>query len=259
MPGSEAAQFDIDRNTSEFEDRIRDEFIDVLANTPIPRDELLDNLGLFMRRQTWARLLFLDQLYKQILDVHGIAVEFGVRWGQNLAFLSSLRGMYEPANYTRKIVGFDTFTGFPAPHANDGDGATVRKGAYAVPVGYEDELATVLQYHENESPLSHIRKFELVKGDVTKTLDGYLSRHPETIIAFAYFDLDLYEPTKYCLERIRPHLTRGSVLGFDELNAEGLPGETVALREVLGLENLHIRRVPHATTQSYVIYDPNPR
>ncbi len=66
MPGSEAVRFDIDRNTSEFEDRIRDEFIDVFANTPIPRDELLDNLGLFMRRQTWARLHFLDELYKQI-------------------------------------------------------------------------------------------------------------------------------------------------------------------------------------------------
>ena len=116
----------------------------------------------------------------------------------------------------------------------------------------------VLRYHENESPLSHIKKFELVKGDVTKTLDGYLNRHPETIIAFAYFDVDLYEPTKYCLERIRPHLTKGSVLGFDELNAEGLPGETIALREVLGLANCRIRRVPYTTTQSYVIYDPNP-
>lgn len=256
MQGAEAVKYVVDKNTSEFEDRIRDEFVDVFLHTPIPKDELLDNLGLFMRRQTWARLLFLDEIYKKALDVHGIAVEFGVRWGQNLAFLSCLRGMYEPVNYTRKIVGFDTFAGFPDIHANDGGHETVKKGAYSVPGGYEDTLASILRYHENESPLSHITKFELVKGDVTKTLDEYLNRHPETIISLAYFDLDLYEPTKYCLERIRPHLTKGSVLGFDELNAEGAPGETIALREVLGLENCRIRRVPYTTTQSYLVYDP---
>lgn len=257
MPGTEAMRYDIDKNTSDFEDRIRDEFFDVFANAPIPRLELLDNLGLFVRRQSWARLLFLHEIYRQCLDVHGIAVEFGVRWGQNLAFLSCLRGIYEPVNFTRKIVGFDTFSGFPDTHANDGSQATIRKGAYSVPGGYERLLSSILQYHENESPLSHIAKFELVKGNVIRTLDDYLNRHPETIISFAYFDLDLYEPTKYCLERIRPHLTKGSVLGFDELNIEGLPGETVALREVFGLENCRIRRVPYTTTQSYMIYEPD--
>lgn len=34
-------------------------------------------------------------------------MEFGVRWGQNLALFESFRGIYEPYNYNRKIVGFD--------------------------------------------------------------------------------------------------------------------------------------------------------
>ena len=39
-------------------------------------------------------------------------MEFGVRWGQNLITLNNLRGIYEPFNHSRKIIGFDTFEGF---------------------------------------------------------------------------------------------------------------------------------------------------
>jgi hypothetical protein len=34
--------------------------------------------------------------------------------------------------------------------------------------------------------------------------------------ALAYFDLDLYEPTRAVLEQIRPYLTKGSIVAFDE-------------------------------------------
>ena len=39
-----------------------------------------------------------------------MVIEFGVRWGANLGLFQSLRGMYEPFNYNRKIVGFETHT-----------------------------------------------------------------------------------------------------------------------------------------------------
>jgi hypothetical protein len=113
----------------------------------------------------------------------------------------------------------------------------------------------VLAYHETESPLPHIRKFELIKGDATATLEEYLRNHPETIIALAYFDFDLYEPTKKCLQLIRGHLTKGSVVGFDELNWPPFPGETLAVKEVLGLDRISIRRTPHNPNPSYIIVE----
>src|SRR5262249_33172957 len=158
-------------------------------------------------------------------------------WGQNLVTLTNLRGMFEPYNYSRKIIGFDTFTGFPSGHPKDGSHEAIKLGAYSVTEGYEHYLSTVLDYHERESPLPHIVKHELVKGDVTVELPGYLQRHPETIIAFAWFDLDLYEPTKKCLDLIRPYLVKGSIIGFDELIDPQFPGETVALREAFTMEN----------------------
>jgi hypothetical protein len=122
-----------------------------------------------------------------------------------------------------------------------------------VPDGYEDYLHDVLAYHEQESPLAHLEKFELIKGDATETLPRYLAECPETLVALAYFDFDLYEPTKVCLEAIRPHLVRGSVLGFDQLGSRNFPGETLAVRDALGLEGLLLRRSPYAAQASYVV------
>ena len=42
----------------------------------------------------------------------GCILEFGVQWGAGLPQLISLRGIYEPYNYSRHIYGFDTFEGF---------------------------------------------------------------------------------------------------------------------------------------------------
>ncbi len=95
----------------------------------------------------------------------------------------------------------------------------------------------------------------MVKGDATVTLEKYLKEHPETIIAFAYFDFDVYEPTKKCLELIKPYLTKGSIIGFDELNDPQFPGETVAVRETLGLQNVRIQRSKYSGIQSYIVID----
>jgi hypothetical protein len=234
----------------------RKAFRKLFRQSPIAEEDILDNLGLFIPRQTWARYLFLHELYKKIIGVHGHVLEFGNRWGQNLALFSSFRGIYEPHNLSRKIVGFDTFSGFPDLHEKDGDNPNMEKGGYAVEEGYEETLEAILDYHESESPISHIRKFELVKGDVMKTLDPYLEKHPETIIALAYFDLDLYEPTRHCLESLKPYLTKGSILGFDELCYEHMPGETTALREVLGLKNIRIERFPFLSPKaSFVVIE----
>lgn len=225
----------------------------MFRDSPLPDQEALGNLGIFLNRQSLSRLLFMQELYQLALPVHGVVMEFGTRWGQNVITFTNLRGIYEPFNYTRKIIVFDTFEGYPTVSTKNGNDPIIQTGAYQVADRYESYLDALMSYHESESPLSHICKYEIVKGDVTETLEKYLSKHPETIVSLAYFDLDLYEPTKKCLELLRSYLTKGSVLGFDELNFTAFPGETVALREVLGLDRYAIRRSPLSPTASYLV------
>ncbi len=46
-------------------------------------------------------------------------------------------------------------------------------------------------------------------------------------------------------------MIKGSVLGFDELNDHDSPGETVALNEVFGLNNIKLKRFRPASRVSY--------
>lgn len=228
---------------------------DLLQECPIPKDQLLQNLTLFMHRRIMSRLLFMTELYKSVLSINGIVMEFGVRWGRNLALFESLRGVYEPYNHTRKIVGFDTFSGFPSVHKADGDHEIAAEGSYSVTEEYDKYLEKVLSYQNQINPIPQIKKHELVKGDATEQIAKYFEDHPETIVSLAYFDFDIYEPTKACLEAILPHTTKGTVIGFDELNCSVFPGETVALNEVIGIGKYSVRRLPFSGVASYIVIE----
>lgn len=243
----------IKTNPSTKEINLRESFLNLYKESPIPESEILSNLGLFTNRQLISKMLFLNELYQKIINTHGIVVEFGVRWGQNLSLFHSFRGIYEPFNHNRKIVGFDTFGGFPNVHEKDGCDPIIQNNAYSVTNNYENYLTEILEYHQQESPIPHLKKYELIKGDASQTIHQYLEKNPETIIAFAYFDFDIYEPTYECLKAIKPHLTKGSILGFDELNCHAFPGETLALKEVFGLENIEIKRSPLSARESYIV------
>src|SRR4029077_469154 len=91
-------RFHIGSHPSAQETSLRDRFVELFKNNPLPDNELLLNLALFLNRQTLSRILFVHDLYQKIVNVHGVVVEFGVRWGRNLALFESFRGMYEPYN-----------------------------------------------------------------------------------------------------------------------------------------------------------------
>lgn len=242
-------------HASEVEKARRQEILKLFKETPIPDDELLSNLGLFVNRKHLTRILWLHELYQKILSTAGVIMEFGSRWGQNLALFESFRGMYEPYNYSRKIVGFDTFAGFSSLHEKDQAAGGMGAGAFGTAPGYEDYLAKILDYHEQESPIGHIKKYEVIKGDAPVELEKYLAEHPETIIALAYFDMDVYEPTKQCLELIKDRITKGSIIGFDELGSTDFPGETTALKEVFGLDKYKIIRSPQNSLPAYIVIE----
>jgi hypothetical protein len=234
------------------EKQVLKSFVEHLKSAPIPEDELLANLGLFLTSKNLSRVLFFVEIYKKILHTHGIIVEFGVRWGQTLSLFSALRGIFEPFNRHRKIIGFDTFEGFQGLSEKDGDLGECREGSFSVSPGYEDYLDRILSMQEQLNPISHIKRYELVKGDAVETIPAYLKKHPETIISLAILDFDIYAPSKAALEAIKPHLSKGSILVFDELCDEFFPGETIALMETLGLNNVRIQRYPMTARLSYV-------
>jgi len=252
MESIENNKIKISTLSSSEEIKNREEMLILHNQNPIPEEEKINNISLFLKRQELSKILFFNELYQKVIKVHGIIIEFGCRWGQNLVTFNNLRGIYEPYNYNRRIVGFDTFAGFNKTHDKDGNNDIIADGSFNVTNGYEDYLMKLLKNHETESPLSHISKNILIKGDAEEELEKYLQENPQTLIAFAWFDFDLYQPTLECLRLIKPYITKGTIIGFDELNDPKFPGETRALSEVFDLKDLNITRNKFSGMQSYI-------
>src|SRR4051812_31941014 len=98
-------KIEIKRNISDKEINQREHFLQLFKNSPIPDEEIQLNLGLYINRQNLSRIFFMNDLYSKIINTTGVIMEFGCRWGQNLALFQSFRGMYEPYNYNKKIIG----------------------------------------------------------------------------------------------------------------------------------------------------------
>lgn len=230
----------------------RNKLLNLFNSDTISNSEKLSNLGLYIEPRLMSRFLFLDFIYKKILPIQGIIMDFGTRWGQNAVVFQTLRSIYEPFNYQRRIAAFDTFCGFASISEQDGEFFKDAQGKYSVNKGYEQDLENVMATHQQLHPLNHIKLFDIVKGDVCDTVPEYISQHPETIISLAYFDMDLYLPTVNTINAIKDRLTVGSILVFDELNYPTFPGETLAVIEAIGLRNVSIQRFPYCSRVSYI-------
>ncbi len=239
--------------TDERKKAVRKNLLDLFRRRPLPDEHLLTNMGLYIRSSALAKIFFLDEMYRKILDVPGKIMIFGLWWGQDAIVMENLRAIHEPYNHARRLVGFDTFEGYPESSIGDADKRSdiIKGGGYAVSEDYCAYLNALAQYHEDENAMYNIKKMTFVKGDVTETVPRYFAEHPETVVALAYFDLALYEPTKVCLENVLKNCVKGSVIVFDELNDADYPGETVALKELAQLNQVRMKRSRILPDRSY--------
>jgi hypothetical protein len=208
-------------------------------------------------RQSLTKLLARYELFRMQLETNGSIVEVGVHRGASLMAWAHFTAILEPVNYLRKVIGFDTFAGFPSVGARDQAGASehLRKGGFQAGEDAEEDLQRAIRLYDLNRLMNHIPKVELVRGDVGQTLPEYLEKNPHLVVSLLHLDADLYEPTRVALELLVPRMPRGAVLAFDELNMALFPGETLAVLDTLGLKNLRLKRFPYATSLSYAVLE----
>ena len=212
----------------------------------------IDAFPKYASRQALAKFLTKYEIFQKILHVNGSIVEAGVLHGGGTLAWAKLSSILEPTNHTRKIIGFDTFAGFPSINDKDKkgtDGSLLKIGE--LKGSAQKSVTEAVSIYDENRPLNHIPKVELVEGDIVNTAPAYIKENPHLVISMLYLDVDLYQPTKVMLETFLPVMPKGAVIVFDELNAKMFPGETVAVDEILGIRNLEIKRF---TFDSYVSY-----
>jgi hypothetical protein len=204
----------------------------------------IENFPKYVRRQNLTRFLALYEIYKLILPVKGSIVECGVHHGFGIMTWAKLSAILEPVNLTRRIYGFDTFSGFPSVSDKDKASASrhVKEGdlfsdSYA-------EITELAAINDSTRFLGHVPKVKLVKGDAAATIPKFVAETPHLLISLLYLDFDLYEPTRVALESFLPRMPKGAIVAFDELDNPLWPGETTAMLEFLDNYRLRIQRLP---------------
>ncbi len=215
----------------------------------------INNFSKYVPRTHIARFLTRYEIFKEILDVQGVIIECGVLFGGGLMTWAQLSSIMEPANHQRRIVGFDTFEGFPSISSKDVKAKVsielCQKGSLYVD-SYKD-LQKCIELYNMTRYYKHIDKVELVRGNIFKTVPSYIKNNPHLVVSLLYLDVDIYKPTKIALKYFLPRMPKGSIIVFDELNQPEWPGETLAVLEQFGnFNNLRISKQPFGTGISYV-------
>ena len=225
---------------------------EVFENSQCNTEEKLKNFTKYVRRHDIARFTAQYELFKKIINVKGSIVECGVHHGSGVMAWAKLSEILEPYNYNRKVFGFDTFEGFPSVHEADLAGGLGKVGAFKEPYDTFAELQSCIEEFDTTRFITHQPKVSLIKGDANITIPDFLKSNQHVLVALLYLDFDIYEPTITALKHFIPRMPKGAIIGFDEVNNPGWPGETKALLESLNINNYTLECIPHEMNISWI-------
>jgi len=203
---------------------------------------------LFANRIQITSMLSRIELFKMVMDVPGAIVECGVFKGNSLMLYLQLSLLLEPYAINRNIFGFDTFGGFRSIDEK-ADPADIDETMFS-DTSY-DVLKQSILLNDLIRPVNRIERCEIIKGDVCETVPKFVAERPELCVAMLILDTDLYRSTKVALESFLPCMPKGAIVVLDEVAYRHFPGETQALKEVVGLQNIELKRLPFDSSVGY--------
>lgn len=197
----------------------------------------------YTSRQAISRFLARCELFKMVLNVKGSIVECGVFEGQGLMTWAQLSSIYEPYHFYRKIIGFDTFAGFPEVEGI---------GEIGDLCGDYEELKKCIELYDLNRPLGHMKKIKIIKGDFLETGKKFIKDNPHILVSLLFLDFDMYKPTKEALNLFLPRMGKNAIIAFDQINNPYWVGETQALLETFDLRGIELKQFPYEPNIAYL-------
>jgi len=180
---------------------------DALTRRPEKSDHLIDSWTYVKSNRTAETRLLSDsfETLQHALDcaqIDGLAVEFGVRFGNSLNFLAG--------QLAQEVHGFDSFQGLPESWDESEPGLYTTGGQLP-------QVETNVRLHV---------------GLFADTLPSFAAEHPGPI-RFMNVDCDIYSSTKTIFDHLAERIVPGTVIVFDEylLNPNWREDEFKAFQE----------------------------
>jgi len=190
----------------------------------------------------YGKFLTHYEIYKKILNIPGDIIECGVFKGVSLLQFASFRYLLE-TNASRKIIGFDDFGIFRHQNKID-DKKFITE--------WNKELGQGISVKELKNILEDKKfsNFELIKGDVKKTIPQYLKRNKHTKIALLHLDMDVYKPTMIALNYFFKKLSNNGIILLDDYAVES--GATEAIDNFFKDKRVVIKKMGMHDHCSYI-------
>lgn len=214
--------------------------------------DLVNHFPLFIPRQKLIYYLTKYELFKKIFRIKGSIIECGSHKGSSLLLFAKLSAIFEPYDIHKKIISFDTFSGFPAVSKRDKFQNKEKSIKNYLNDTDIEELKKQINFYDQNRPNSHLEKIELIKGDATRTIPNYVKKNKHLLISLLYLDFDLYKPTKVALDFFLQKMSPGGIIAFDELNQNRWPGETIAYLENKKIRKYKLKKFDHEPNISYI-------
>lgn len=227
---------------------------------PMSPTQKIEHFAKYASRRSLGRFIAHYELFKRVLGVPGSVVECGVYYGAGVMSWAKLSSLLEPNNHTRRVIGFDTFSGFPpggevSSHARENSAHPDLLEEGCIRGGSMESIMGAAELFDINRHISHIPKIELVPGRAEDTIPLYVEKNPHLVVSLLYLDFDLYEGTRVALKHFLPRMPKGAIIAFDEFHYDVFPGETMAVADEIGIGNLRLERFNFDTIMAYAVLD----
>lgn len=211
----------------------------------------------FARTIDITRFLVFYECFKKIVDIHGSICEIGVLHGNCTFSMAHFSEIFEPRNYLREIIGFDTFEGNPM-NFSDKDKINSQENENfarfnANTVSSFSDVQASADLFESGKHLTQFKKIRLIKGDACETIPSFVNSNTGLIVSMIILAVDMYDPSVAAFRNLYPLMPKGGLVLLGASGFNQNPGETQALFDEVGISNIELKRFDFATKWSYFI------
>ena len=173
--------------------------------------------NLLMTQERLSKFLIHYEAFKKISKLKGSIIEAGVFKGTSLSRFAMFRKIFNKES--SKLIGFDVFEN-PYPQTKYKNEKKQRKHWIQTAGGKSISKKNLSKIFKSKN----INNFELIKGDVLKTIPKFLKKNKKLKIILLNVDIDFVESTECVLNSFYKYLVKGGIILFDNYRGVGTSG-----------------------------------
>ena len=174
--------------------------------------------NLFMNEERFSKLLIHYEVFKKIKNIPGSIIECGVFKGTSFSRFAMLRELIGNKK-KNKLVAFDVFSD-EFPNTNFQNEKIQRKHWIKTAGGSSISTNQIDKIFKKKK----IENYELIKGDVLKTIPKFIKNNPKLKISLLNIDIDFVETTQCVLDNFYDKVVKGGIVLFDNYQGVGTGG-----------------------------------